>query len=376
LHPMRATLRKPIFAIPVAALFSTICLAQTTAFEGNVTGEDGKPVQGAMIHLDRKDIKGNYKVKTDKKGHYYYGGLPIGTYRISVEVNGKEADFVDNVRSRLGDPIELNFDLKQAAARAAAAGGGAEAESKDAERGMSASQKAEYEKKLKEQQEKIAKNKALNDAFNAGVQAEEAKQWDLAVQSFEKASQIDPSQNVVWGRLGDSYVNLAGTKTGADQQAALEKGIAAYQKAIELKPEAPEYHNNYALALAKEKKFPEAQAELTKAAQLDPASAGKYYYNLGAVLVNTGQTDQAVDAFKKAIDADPNYAEAYLQYGITLMGKATLGPDGKMVPVPGTAEAFQKYLQLQPNGKDAETAKAMLASLGQSIDTTYKKTKK
>jgi tetratricopeptide (TPR) repeat protein len=373
---MRATLRKPIFAIPVAALFSTICLAQTTAFEGNVTGEDGKPVQGAMIHLDRKDIKGNYKVKTDKKGHYYYGGLPIGTYRISVEVNGKEADFVDNVRSRLGDPIELNFDLKQAAARAAAAGGGAEAESKDAERGMSASQKAEYEKKLKEQQEKIAKNKALNDAFNAGVQAEEAKQWDLAVQSFEKASQIDPSQNVVWGRLGDSYVNLAGTKTGADQQAALEKGIAAYQKAIELKPEAPEYHNNYALALAKEKKFPEAQAELTKAAQLDPASAGKYYYNLGAVLVNTGQTDQAVDAFKKAIDADPNYAEAYLQYGITLMGKATLGPDGKMVPVPGTAEAFQKYLQLQPNGKDAETAKAMLASLGQSIDTTYKKTKK
>ncbi len=376
MHPMRATLRKPIFAIPVAALFSTICLAQTTAFEGNVTGEDGKPVQGAMIHLDRKDIKGNYKVKTDKKGHYYYGGLPIGTYRISVEVNGKEADFVDNVRSRLGDPIELNFDLKQAAARAAAAGGGAEAESKDAERGMSASQKAEYEKKLKEQQEKIAKNKALNDAFNAGVQAEEAKQWDLAVQSFEKASQIDPSQNVVWGRLGDSYVNLAGTKTGADQQAALEKGIAAYQKAIELKPEAPEYHNNYALALAKEKKFPEAQAELTKAAQLDPASAGKYYYNLGAVLVNTGQTDQAVDAFKKAIDADPNYAEAYLQYGITLMGKATLGPDGKMVPVPGTAEAFQKYLQLQPNGKDAETAKAMLASLGQSIDTTYKKTKK
>jgi len=376
LHPMRATLRTPILAIPLAALFSTICLAQTTAFEGNVMGEDGKPVQGAMIHLDRKDIKGNYKVKTDKKGHYYYGGLPIGTYRISVEVNGKEVDSVDNVRSRLGDPIEISFDLKQAAARAAAASGGAEAESKDAERGMSAAQKAEYEKKLKEQQEKMAKNKALNDAFNAGVQAEEAKQWDVAVQSFEKASQLDPTQNVVWGRLGDSYVNLAATKTGADQQAALDKGIAAYQKAIELKPDAPEYHNNYALALAKEKKFAEAQAELTKAAQLDPTSAGKYYYNLGAVLVNTGQTDQAVDAFKKAIDADPNYAEAYLQYGITLMGKASLGPDGKMVPVPGTAEAFQKYLQLQPNGKDAETAKAMLASLGQSIDTTYKKTKK
>ena len=374
---MRATFRKILLAVPVTALFSTICLAQTTAFEGDVKGEDGKPVQAAVIHLDRKDIKGNYKVKTDKKGHYYYGGLPIGKYRISVEINGKEADFMDNIQSKLGDPTEISFDLKQAAARAAAAAGsGAAAEPKEAERGMSAQQKADYEKKLKEQQEKMAKNKALNDAFNAGVQAQEAKQWDVAVQSFEKASQLDPSQNVVFGRLGDSYINLAGAKTGAEQDDALSKGVVAYQKAIELKPDAPEYHNNYALALAKQKKFPEAQAELTKAAQLDPTSAGKYYYNLGAVLVNTGQTDQAIEAFKKAIDADPNYAEAYLQYGITLMGKASLGPDGKMVPVPGTTEAFQKYLQLQPNGKDAETAKAMLASLGQTVDTNYKKTKK
>lgn len=195
----------------------------------------------------------------------------------------------------------------------------------------------------------------------------------MAIQSFEKASTIGPEQNVVWGRLADSYTSLAGTKTGAEADEALTKAIAAYQKAIELKADAPEYHNNYALALAKQKKFAEAQAELTKAAQLDPASAGKYYYNLGAVLVNTGQTDQAVDAFKKAIDADPNYAEAYLQYGITLMGKATLGADGKMVPVAGTAEAFQKYLELRPDGKDADTAKAMLASLGMTVDTQYKK---
>ncbi|HUA87276.1 MAG TPA: tetratricopeptide repeat protein [Bryobacteraceae bacterium] len=374
---MPATFRRFLFAVPLAALFSTVCLAQTTAFEGDVKGVDGQPLKGAVIHLERTDIKGNYKVKTDKKGHYYYGGLPLGTYKISVEVEGKEMDSVNNVRSKLGDPTELSFDLKQAAARAAAAGGTqAAAEAQDAERGMSASQKKDYEEKLKKQQADMAKNKALNDAFNAGVQAEDAKQWDIAVQQFEKASELDPKQNVVWGRLADSYINLANTKAGAERDAALDKGVAAYQKAIELKPDAPEYHNNYALALAKQKKFADAQAELTKAAQLDPASAGKYYYNLGAVLVNTGQTDQAIEAFKKAIDTDPNYAEAYLQYGITLMGKATLGSDGKMVPVPGTAEAFQKYLQLQPNGKDAETAKQMLASLGQSVDTTYKKTKK
>src|SRR5215469_151317 len=101
---MPATFRKVLLAVPVTALFSAICFAQTTAFEGGVTGEDGKAVQGAMIHLERKDIKGNYKVKTDKKGHYYYGGLPIGKYRISVVVDGKERDSMDNVASKLGDP--------------------------------------------------------------------------------------------------------------------------------------------------------------------------------------------------------------------------------------------------------------------------------
>jgi len=368
---MTTTIRKLLVALPLTVYFSAACLAQTTAFEGDVKGEDGKPVQNAQVHLDRKDIKGTYKVKTDKKGHYYYGGLPIGTYRIWVEVDGKERDSVDNVKSKMGDPTPISFDLAQAAARAGAAGAAAPAQ--EVERGMSAAQKADYEKKLKEQQEKMAKNKALNEAFNAGVDAQNAKNWDGAVQNFEKASQLDPSQNVVWGRLADSYISLAGTKTGAEQEDALNKGVAAYQKAIEMKPDAPEYHNNYALALAKQKKFPEAQAELTKAAQLDPTSAGKYYYNLGAVLVNTGQTDQAVEAFKKAIDADPNYAEAYYQYGVTLLGKASLGPDGKMVPVAGTAEAFQKYLELQPNGKDAEAAKQMLTTLGQTVETQFKK---
>jgi len=89
--------------------------------------------------------------------------------------------------------------------------------------------------------------------------------------------------------------------------------------------------------------------------------------------VNTGQTDAALEAFKKAIDADPNYPDSYFQYGITLMSKVTIGSDGKMVPAPGTADAFQKYLQLAPDGKDAQTAKDMLTSLGQTVDTGFSK---
>jgi nucleoid-associated protein YgaU len=56
-----------------------------------------------------------------------------------------------------------------------------------------------------------------------------------------------------------------------------------------------------------------------------------------------------------------------------LVGKATTTPDGKIVPPAGTEEAFQKYLALQPNGPNADGAKAMLASMGSSIQTNFDK---
>ena len=182
---------------------------------------------------------------------------------------------------------------------------------------------------------------------------------------------MDPAQNVVWANLAEAEIGLAATKTGTDQQAAMDKGLAAYQKAIELKPDDPSFHNNYALALVKNKKLPEAQAELTKAAQLDPTNAGKYYYNMGAVLVNSGQMDGAGEAFKKAIAANPNYAPAQYQYGVFLVSKATTTADGKVVPPEGTVEAFQKYLELDPTGPYAESAKGMLQTLTGSVATTY-----
>jgi hypothetical protein len=46
-----------------------------------------------------------------------------------------------------------------------------------------------------------------------------------------------------------------------------------------------------------------------------------------------------------------------------------------MVAPPGTAEAFQKYLELQPTGTYADAAKQMLTSIGSSVETTYGKKK-
>ena len=71
--------------------------------------------------------------------------------------------------------------------------------------------------------------------------------------------------------------------------------------------------------------------------------------------------DEANAAFDKSIAADPNKAEAYYQKGVNLINKATTDPKtGKVIPAPGTAEALNKYLELQPTGQFADGAKSML----------------
>jgi tetratricopeptide (TPR) repeat protein len=377
---MLTKLFKFAIAISLTVLFSVVCWGQTGAFEGMVKGEDGKPMVKVMIHIDRTDIKGNYKVQTDKKGHYYYGGLPpSGVFKIWVEVDGKERDVMDNARSGLGEAKVVDFDLsktaktntdRQADIRKTIESGGEL--TKEQTRDMTPEQKAALEKKIKEAQAAMSKNKALNDAFNTGKTALEAKQYDVAIENLEKAKEMAPEQNVVWGNLADAYAGAAKAKAGGDP-ALTEKGMEAYKKAIELKPDDAAYHNNYGLLLAQSKKTDEALAELTKAAQLDPPSAGKYYFNGGAVLVNIGQNDGAGAMFKKAIEADPTYADAHYQYGIFLIGKATTTPDGKIVPPAGTQEEFQKYLEIKPDGKDADAAKAMLQSMGATLETDYSK---
>jgi len=372
--------RNLVVAAAGACLLALTSFAQITAIEGDVKGEDGAPAVKAVVKIVRTDIKGNYKCDTNKKGHYFYNGLPLGTYNITVEIGGKEMDGVKGVRTRLGDPTPVNFDLqKMAQARAAqnaqmsaAAAGTGPALSKEQERGMTKEQKEAYDKAIKEREQSMKKNKELNDAFSAGLTAMQNKDYDTAVTSLTKASELDPKQVAVWAQLADAHVNAAAKKTGADFDAEMAKGIESYNKAIELNPADAATHNNFALALGKAKKFPEMQAELQKAAELDPPKAGQYYYNLGAMLVNAGQAEPAGQAFKKAIELDPKHADSYYQLGVYLVGKASFAADGKVTPVAGTVEAFQKYLELAPTGQFADSAKGMLASMDTKVDTSYK----
>src|SRR5208337_5585824 len=128
------------------------------------------------------------------------------------------------------------------------------------------------------------------------------------------------------------------------------------------------YYNNLAEAYAKAGKIDDAVKTYELSAQTDPGAAAQAYFNTGAVLTNAGKADEALAAFDKCIAADPTRAEAYYQKGVNLLGKATLQGD-KTVPVPGTVEAFQKYLELAPTGPNAQNAKDLLASIGATVET-------
>jgi hypothetical protein len=185
---MIAQLRRSLLFLGFIALAAGSAWAQTTTLEGDVKGTDGQPLKGAVIVLDRTDIKGHYQVKSDKKGHWLYTGLPYGKYDVSCTVNGQVMDKVSGVQSKYGESTTVDFDLQKTAAahqqlQAAANAGEA---TPDAERGMSKEQKEQYEAQLKQRSEAMKKNKALNDAYNAGQDA--LKQADADTDKAKKAA--------------------------------------------------------------------------------------------------------------------------------------------------------------------------------------------
>src|ERR1700693_2080970 len=74
------------FAILLAAMACAVPVyAQTGGLEGNTNLQDGSPCVKCIVFIERQDIKGNYPVKTDKKGHYVYVGLPLGNYKVTLQ---------------------------------------------------------------------------------------------------------------------------------------------------------------------------------------------------------------------------------------------------------------------------------------------------
>jgi tetratricopeptide (TPR) repeat protein len=353
--PLRALMLSMLGLILLTPLANRSAFAQTGSIEGDVKDAEGAPVIGALVKLDRKDIKQHFEVKTDKKGHYFHAGLPVALYKVSFTQNDKELFFFDNIKVPLGDTFKLDLNLKQEMEKA----------------------KSEPRQLTKEELEAQAKIDAANKKqdtmkahFEKGRELYASKQYDQALEQFQRAAELDPSQHVIFASLAESYKNLK----------KYDEAIASYAKALEVLSQNPKadpqtiasYHMNMGIIHGMAGKMDEATAEIKKSAELNPPNASQAYYNLGAILVNSGKSAEAVEAFKKSVEANPKNADAQYQLGISLTGMASVTPEGKTIPAPGTVEAFQKYLELAPDGKFAAQAKGMIEALSATVETKFK----
>lgn len=348
--------------------------AQTGGVIGSCKGKDGKPLVKYPITIARQEYKQIYKTKTDKHGNYVYIGLPVGNYKVTIydPTNNRPLYYIMH-HVGLGDPTEVNFDFRKIQA---AANQGTPSQ---LPQGLSPEDRKKLQEQIRKQQEEQKKQQeaaskaekqfaGLKKFFDEGTQLYNQKSYAQAAEAYQKALPFATGKNVavVLTRLADTYYRAH----------EYDKAAANYQKAIAARPDDANLHNNLGNVYAEMGKIPDAEQEYQKAATMDPAGASRYYYNMGAVLYNIGKMDDAVAAFKKSAAADPKFADAYFMEGRALMAKMTLGPNGKVVPAPGTIEALQTYLKLEPNGKFSADANSMLQTLEGKVQTRYQKSKK
>ncbi len=118
----------------------------------------------------------------------------------------------------------------------------------------------------------------------------------------------------------------------------------------------------------------DAQAAFDKAASAYPAQAPLYYGNETVFFFQAGNATAQLDAANKAIAADPTRARNYYFKAQALTTQATIDPKtNKLILPPGCLEAYQKYLELDPNGQFAPDTKSILAAAGASFKAVFKK---
>jgi len=101
------------------ALMTGGAWAQALSIQGNVKGPDGKPVNGASVRIEQKNAKTMLNdAKTDRKGNYGFNSLASGTYKLTAWVNNVPTS-IDNVKTRPGGAVRVDFDIKPPAAKAA-----------------------------------------------------------------------------------------------------------------------------------------------------------------------------------------------------------------------------------------------------------------
>ncbi|MGB9435363.1 MAG: tetratricopeptide repeat protein [Candidatus Acidiferrum sp.] len=357
------------YALAALLTLALVCFAvpKAAAQDGKVTGTiidfDGKPWADFPVKL-KSDQGATQDTKTDASGKYQFVNLRTGKYTIIVQPPQVKDPFTMGleVHGNETPPVNFNFkDILEKQNPEAAAQMKKQAEEKSKFAGM----KLHFDQGMALlEQERTAKadlSKATPDQRDAA----KAKLTDLSTQAvaqFQEAQKAapekDPNVHLFWARMGEAY-DLAGRN---------DEAINAYQQAVTAKPDNAGYYNNLGNVLARAGKIDDAKAAYTKSAELDPPNAGLAWRNFGISLYQAGRMQEAVEPLQKATQIDPKNAQGWYLLGACLVASADYKQVGDKMEVtlkPGTVEAYQKAIELDPNGPYGQQAKQGLEAVQQ-----------
>ncbi len=179
-----------------------------------------------------------------------------------------------------------------------------------------------------------------------------------------KDTTAKPDEALLWNNLGYAQ---AGLKNYDD-------AITSYKKALDLetaskKPRMPvigSANEGLGEIYARTGKVPEANAAFDAAAKADPASAPIYLKNEAVIFYQENNNAAEAAAADEAIKIDPTNALLYYIKGQGLIANATVDPKNpsKIVLPPDCVAAYQKYLELAPNGPYAGEVAGILQQAG------------
>lgn len=347
-------------------LLTPAAMAQMTRLSGKVLDLQGNPYPDVVVTITDKDSGQAFVTKTDKDGNYAQVGLRSATYTVNFKKDNINYTITAKVDSSVGDKgWVLNENFKEIAAKE---GYDVEAAKKQAEAANKFKEmKTHFDNGVHAIADADATKQQLKTSTadqKATLQAQLNTDYQTAVTEFEQAQQgapeKDPNLPTILGNLGVAY----------DGAGKYPEAVDTLQKAVELKP-TPALYMQLGTDLTRVGKISEAGAACDKAATLDPTNkmeGESCYKNIGIVLSNSGKMKDATEPLEKATQLDPKDADAWYLLGNALTNqidaKKEGGKDVYIIP-PGTLEAYQKYLELQPNGPHAADAKASLESLAQ-----------
>jgi len=368
----------------VALLVSVLIPRAAAQGDGVVRGQildvTGKPwADMGMQIVSDQGVKQD--TKTDKSGNYSFRNLKPGVYSVFVILPAPNKPYESKIQVQSGNEAKVDVNFKDVIAK----------------QGSAATEQ------IKKQEEEKAKFEGMKQHFTAGAalleeerkakeevgkapadqrDAAKAKVTDLSNQAVAEftaaqkaATEKDTNHHIIWAKLAEAY-DLAGRNDDA---------INAYQQAIAAKPDVPGYYNNLGNVQARSGKVDEARISYTKSAELDPPNAATAWRNFGISLYNAGRLKEAVEPLKKASELDSKNPQVWYLLGAALVGSMETKKNGdklEFIIQPGTVEAYQKAVELDPNGgpnsygAQAKLGLEALQQISPGIDTKVNLRKK